>query len=99
MTKFDQALNNTDRSHVNDYLPSMHYINIASYRDKRIHGFAKAMLTIQLNIVMSRDHRKQVFSGQANQLQSCVYREFRVISGHKFKLLCEAQSACSAYEC
>ena len=36
--------------------------------------------------------RKQSFSGQANQLQSCVYTEFRVMimSGHKCKLLCEA---------
>ena len=35
-------------------------------------------------------HRKQFFSGQANQLQNCVYTEFRVMSGHKCKLLCEA---------
>ena len=34
--------------------------------------------------------RKQFFSGQANQLQSCVYAEFKVMSGHKCKLLCEA---------
>ena len=40
-------------------------------------------------------HRKQIFSGQANQLQSCVYTEFRVMS-HKCKLLCKAQSACIA---
>ena len=30
------------------------------------------------------------------QLQSCVYNKFRVISGHKCKLLCKAQSACMA---
>ena len=41
----------------------------------------------------SRGRRKQFFSGQANQLQSYVYREFRVKGGHKCKLLCEAQSA------
>ena len=40
--------------------------------------------------------RKQFFSGQANQPQSYVYREFRVMSGHKCKLLCDAQSACIA---
>ena len=40
--------------------------------------------------------RKQFFSGQANQLQSCVYGEFMVMStsGHKCKLLCKVQSAC-----
>ena len=42
----------------------------------------------------SQGRRKQFFRGQANQLQSCVYTEFRVISGHKCKLLCEAHLAC-----
>ena len=40
--------------------------------------------------------KKQFFSGQGNQLQRCVYRKFKVMSGHKFNLLCEAQSACVA---
>ena len=40
--------------------------------------------------------RKQIFSGQAKQLQSYVHREFRVISDHQCRLLCEAQSACIA---
>ena len=40
--------------------------------------------------------RKQFFSGQANQLQSCVYTEFKVMSGNKCKLLCEAYWACIA---
>ena len=39
---------------------------------------------------------KQLFSGQANKPQGYVYREFWVTSGHKRKLLCEAQSACVA---
>ena len=41
-------------------------------------------------------YRKQIFSGYANQLQSCVYRKFRVMSGHKCKLLWKAQSVCIA---
>ena len=38
--------------------------------------------------------RKQIFSAQPNQLQKCVYREFKMMSSHKSKLLCKAQSAC-----
>ena len=40
--------------------------------------------------------RKEFFTGQANQLQSCVYRELMAMSIHKGKILCEAQSACVA---
>ena len=38
-----------------------------------------------------------IFSGQASQPQTYVYRKFRVMSGHKCKLLCKAQSACIAW--
>ena len=62
------------------------------------------MCTLLVNVCMFeyvsmylQGRRKQFFSGQANQLQSCVYREFRVIRGHKRKLLCEAHSAYIAY--
>ena len=41
-------------------------------------------------VIPCQGRRKQFFSGQANQLQSCVCTEFRVMSGHKCKLLCEA---------
>ena len=44
--------------------------------------------------VIVHGRRKQFFSDQANRLQRCVHRDFRVMSGHKYKLLCEAQSAC-----
>ena len=43
-------------------------------------------------MLLKQGRRKQFFSGQANQLQSCVSTEFRVMimGGHKHKLLCEA---------
>ena len=43
-----------------------------------------------LHFVQGR--RKQFFSGLAKQLQSYVYSEFRVMSGHKCKLLCSMHS-------
>ena len=42
-------------------------------------------------IKISQGHRKQFFSGQANELQSCAYRDCRVMRDHKFKLLYEPQ--------
>ena len=43
----------------------------------------------------SQGCRKQFYSSQANQLQNYMYKECRVTSGHKCKLLCEAQSSCT----
>ena len=56
----------------------------------KVTGVAGHLYWLKAINALHQDRRKQFFSGQANQLQNCVYTEFRVMSGHKCKLLCEA---------
>ena len=51
-------------------------------------------LVLCIHVKTFQGHRKQFCSSQANQLQSCVHREFRVMSNDQCKLLCRGSGAC-----
>ena len=72
----------------------MKHIDAYGYKIQRCASNLLSKIAVYIhNIILFYVHqgrRKQFFSGQANQLQSCVYTEFRVMGGHKCKLLCEA---------
>ena len=62
-------------------------VHISKYLKEELAWAIDKQLQVISNI---QGRRKHFCSGQANQLENCVYTEFRVMSGHKCKLLCEA---------